>query len=95
MEKKTIYKSYKRFRGDVRKDLIRIPVTITPEVDEWLENLRSKMKKSGGYKLPKSYILRAILNAMMDLRIDVMGIKTEKDLNIKVCEAVEKYKKKV
>ncbi len=92
MEKKT---AYKRFRGDVRKDLFRIPVTITPEIDEWLESLRSRMKKSGGYKLPKSYILRAILDSMMDLKIDVMGIKTEKDLKVRVSEAVAIYKKRI
>ncbi|MEW6088496.1 MAG: hypothetical protein AB1498_09370 [bacterium] len=91
MEKRTVYK---RFRGNVRKDLIRIPVTITPEIDDWLENLRSTMRRSGGYRLPKSYILRAILDAMMDLKIDVMGIKEEKDLRVRVSEAVAAYKKR-
>jgi hypothetical protein len=91
MEKKA---TYKRFRGDVRKDLIRIPITITPEIEKWLEDLRTEMRKSGGYKLPKSYIMRSILDAMMDLEIDVIGTKTEKELKIKISESVEKYKKR-
>lgn len=89
MEKKQI----SRFRSDVEKNLLRVPITINRGQDEWLDRLRKGMQQSGGYKLPRSYIIRALLGAAMELNIDVRGIKTEQKLRDKIREAIKKYKR--
>ena len=81
-----------RFRSDVEKDLNRLPIRVTIEMEEWLNSLSLQIKKNGGYKLPKSYVIRSLLNAVMKLKIDTKGIKTEKDLTEKITEAMKKFK---
>jgi hypothetical protein len=81
-----------KFRANVRKDLFRIPVTITKEMEHWLHKLSSEMKSSGGYKLPKSYIVRSLISAAMKLDMDVSGVKEEKDLEERFMKAIERYK---
>jgi len=87
---KTKSQSGGRFRGDVRKGLFRVPITITAEMDAWLQSLSNEMKVSGGYKLPKSYIIRALLNTAMKLKIDVSGVKSEDDLSARIFRAVKR-----
>ncbi len=81
-----------RFRSEVPKGLFRVPISITKEMEDWLQGLSNEMKFSGGYKLPKSYIIRALLEAAMSLRIDVSGVKTEEDLEKRIKEAVKRHK---
>lgn len=81
-----------RFRSEVPKGMFRVPISITQEMDEWLQNLSRIMKSTGGYKLPKSYILRALLNAAMHLTIDVKAVKTEEELAERIISAIRKYK---
>jgi len=85
-------KKNKKFRGEVEKGLFRIPLTISKEMDSWLSKLSSEMKSSGGYKLPRSYILRALISAAMKLKIDVKGIKNEKQLEDRIREAIREYR---
>ena len=81
----------KKFRSEVPKGLFRIPISITREMELWLQNLSNEMKATGGYKLPKSYVIRSMINALMKLKIDVSGVKSEKDLEEKIVEAIKKY----
>lgn len=81
-----------RFRSEVPKGLFRVPIAISKEMDSWLQDLSSRMKSSGGYKLPKSYIIRALLDAAMNLKIDISGIKTEEELMKRIVSAIKKYK---
>jgi len=67
-------------------------LTISKEMDEWLYKLSSDMKANGGYKLPKTYIIRALINAIMKLKINLNGIRDEKELEKRVEEAIKKYK---
>ena len=80
-----------KFRSEVPKGLFRIPISITREMELWLQNLSNEMKATGGYKLPKSYVIRSMINALMKLKIDVSGVKSEKDLEEKIVEAIKKY----
>jgi len=48
------------------------------------------MKKNGGYKLPRSYIIRALINACVKLDINVKGVKTEKDLEERIIKGHQK-----
>ncbi len=43
-----------RFRSEVRKGLFRIPLSVTKDMETWLQSLSNEMKATGGYKLPKS-----------------------------------------
>lgn len=82
-----------RFRSEVKKNLFRIPISITKDMESWLQSLSNTMKATGGYKLPKSYVLRSLLNAAMELGIDVSGVKTEEELEERILEAIKRYKK--
>ena len=81
----------KKFRSEVPKGLFRVPISITGEMELWLQKLSNEMKTTGGYKLPKSYVIRSMINALMKLKIDVAGVKSEKDLEKKIVEAIKKY----
>ena len=81
-----------RFRSEVPKGLFRVPISITKDVEAWLQDTSNRMKSSGGYKLPRSYIIRALLNAAMELKIDVSGVKTEVELKKRILNAVKRYK---
>lgn len=85
-------KSSGRFRSDVRKDLFRVPISITRDMESWLQELSNRMKASGGYKLPKSYIIRSLLDAARNLKIDVSGVKTEDELKKRILEAIKRHK---
>jgi hypothetical protein len=67
-----------KFRSEVPKGLFRIPISITKEMEDWLRGLSIEIKSSGGYKLPKSYIIQ-------NLNINVNNLKTQKELKEKMC----------
>lgn len=81
-----------RFRSDVRKNLFRMSISITQDMESWLQGLSNTMKATGGYKLPKSYLIRGVLNAVMELDINIKGIKNEKQFKSKIIRAFCKYK---
>jgi hypothetical protein len=83
-------KDYKRFRSEVEKGLHKVTITVSDEALDWCYELSKLMKKNGGYKLPRSYIIRALISACMKLDIDVKGVKTEKDLEEKIVRACKK-----
>ena len=81
-----------KFRSEVPKGLFRVPISITKEMESWLQDLSNRMKSSGGYKLPKSYIIRALLDAAMNLKIDVSEVKTEEELVERITKAIKHYR---
>ena len=81
-----------RFRSEVPKGLFRVPISITKEMEDWLQDLSNQMKSSGGYKLPKSYVIRALIDAAMNLNIDVSKVKTEEELVKRIKEAIKRHK---
>jgi hypothetical protein len=82
-----------KFRSEVPKNLFRVPISITKDMEKWLQDLSNQMKSSGGYKLPKSYIIRALLEAAMELKIDLEGVKTEDELAKRISEAIKRYRR--
>jgi len=87
-----VVRDYKRFRSEVEKGLHKVTITISDEVLDWFYQMSRRMKKSKGYKLPRSYIIRALINVCMKLDINVKGVKTEKDLEERILEAVRKQR---
>jgi len=62
----------------------RISLTIHDELNTWLYDLSCEIKKLGGYKIPKTLIIRAFIRAfreckpnldLSNLKIDSKGIK--------------------
>jgi hypothetical protein len=77
--------------SEVTKAYIRVPITMTEKMINFMEGMSLKSKVTGGYKLPNTAIVRACLKAIMELDIDVTGIKTEEELKDRIMEARAKY----
>lgn len=84
-------KKYQRFGSEVEKDLYKITITVSGKTLDWFHKLRRTMKKKGGHMLPRSYIIRAFFNVFMELDIDIKGIKTGKNLEKRINQAIEKH----
>ncbi len=84
-------KNYKRFRSEVKKGLRKVSITISDEALDWFYELSKLMKKNGGYKLPRSYIIRALINVFMKLDINAEGVRTEKDMEESILQAIKKH----
>jgi len=84
-------RDYKRFRSEVRKGLHKVTITLSDEALDWFYNLSKMMKNKKGYKLPRSYIIRALINVCMKLDINVEGVRTEGDLEKKILLALKRY----
>jgi len=83
-------KKYKRFRSEVKKGLHKVTITISDEALDWFYELSRMMKKKRGYKLPRSYIIRALINVFMKLDINVEGVRTEEHLEERIFQAIKK-----
>jgi len=83
----------KRFRADVEKNLFRIPIFLDKKTNDWFYNLSISMKINGGYKLPKSYIIRSLVNAFMRLKIRFKNVKTKIDLEKRILESLNEFRK--
>lgn len=71
-------------------NVFRMPVTLPEEVMLYLEKLSLSAKATGGKKLSNTMITRATLKALMDINLDVSGVKTEEELVERVKEAFRK-----
>lgn len=80
-----------KYRTEVPKGLFRVPIALTKEMENWLQGLANTMRASGGYKLPRSYIVRALINAAMQLKLDVSGVKDEKELTERFKIAIKNF----
>jgi len=74
---------------------VRLNLTIPPELDEYLDRVGSQARATGGYKLPKTAVIRALVQAFQVLRVDVTGgVRTEEDLLKRILLAAKKFGKK-
>lgn len=58
----------------------------------YLDGLSLQAKTSGGRKLAIAEIIRATLNVLKKIDLDVLGVKTEKELEQRIFEAFTEYK---
>ena len=75
-----------------KQDYFRIPITMPSEMVSFIENLGVECKRSGGHKLANTEIVRSLIRLMIDLDVDISGIKTEEELEARVKEAAKRYK---
>jgi len=90
-ESSNMVKEYKRFRSEVKKGLHKVTITISDEALDWFYELSRRMKEKKGYKLPRSYIIRALINVFMKLDIKVEGVRAEKDLEERILDSIRRY----
>ncbi len=77
-----------------KENYLRVPITMPEEMFAYLESVSIKSKVSGGRKLANTAIVRASIMAMMDLDIDVNGVKDEEELKERIMKAQNNHKKK-
>jgi tRNA 2-selenouridine synthase SelU len=55
----------------------RLSLTLPVELHEWLHQFTLEIKKNGGYKLPKTLVIRAFIRTIMEsgIVIDLTNIR--------------------
>ena len=74
----------------LKSDYIRVNLTIPDELDRVLQKLGNDARATGGYKIPKTMIMRALVRMLMSLDIDPSGIKTEDELLERLLQSIKK-----
>lgn len=76
---------------------LMINVTLSHELDEFLQRVGNQARKTGGFKLPKTMLLRGLARVLRELvdsdMVDVSGIMTEDQFVSALREAVGLKKK--
>jgi hypothetical protein len=74
----------------LKSEYIRVNLTLPDELDRVLQELGNDARATGGYKLPKTMIMRALVRLLMTLDLDPSGVKTEDELLERILQAVKK-----
>ena len=74
-----------------KQDYFRIPITMPSGMVSYLENLGIECRKSGGHKIANTMIVRSAIKLLMDLDLDISGIKSEEELEDRIKEAAKRY----
>ncbi len=74
-----------------KQDYFRIPITMPSGMVSFLENMGIECRKSGGHKIANTMIVRCALKLLMDMNIDISGVKSEEELEKRIKEAARKY----
>ena len=64
--------------------MIKLSVFLNREEDGYLENLSSTAKFSGGKKISKTRLIKAMVQAFSRADLDVRGVKTDEELLVRV-----------
>lgn len=57
-----------------------------------LETIGQISNRTGGHKLAKTEIVRAMVTAMSKMKIDVTGLKNRKDLDERIMASIRAYR---
>jgi hypothetical protein len=74
-----------------KQDYFRVPITMPSDMVSYLENLGIECKKSGGHKIANTMIVRSAIKLLMDMDLDISGIRSEEELEERIKEAARKY----
>jgi len=63
-----------------KADYDRFSLTIPDTLNEWLYAFTIKVKKAGGYRIPKTLVVRAFIRAIKEskIKIDLKNIRDKK-----------------
>ena len=67
-----------------------LSVTVPVELVKYLEWVGLEARRSGGLRLPKASIVRALLNVLVRMDVDVSGVTTQQELEERIWGAMEK-----
>ena len=73
-----------------KSEYIRVNLTLPDELDRVLQELGNNARATGGYKIPKTMIMRALVRLLMRLDVDPSGIRTEDELLERILQAAGK-----
>jgi hypothetical protein len=73
-----------------KSEYIRVNLTLPDELDRVLQELGNDARATGGYKIPKTMIMRALVRLLMSLNVDPSGVKTEDELLERILQATKK-----
>ncbi len=73
-----------------KSEYIRVNLTLPDELDRVLQELGNDARATGGYKLPKTMIMRSLVRLLMTLDVDPSGVKTEDELLERILRATKK-----
>ncbi len=76
--------------SEPKSEYIRVNLTLPDKLDRVLQELGNDARATGGYKLPKTMIMRALVRLLMALDVDPSGVKTEDELLERIMKATEK-----
>ena len=80
---------------EMAKDkFFRINMTLPIELDKVLEDIGIEARSSGGFKIPKTTVVRALIRIAKIIQPDFAGVKTEQEVLERLMEAVKRYKGK-
>ena len=68
----------------------RAELTLPETLDKFLVEFGEESKKTGGYKLPKTEIIRALIRVLMKLKVDTTGVKDEDELVERIMQAIKR-----
>ncbi len=74
-----------------KQDYFRVPITMPSGMVSFLENLGIECKKSGGHKIANTVIVRSAIRLLMDMDLDISGVKSEEELEKRIKKAAKKY----
>ena len=77
----------------MRRDTIRIMVTLPIQLDNMLHQFGSKARETGGHKISKTAIIRSLVRVFSQLDVDHTGVMDEDMLTRRIWEAIERHKK--
>ena len=76
-----------------RADFKKVTITMPSTTLEYLETIGQRSRRTGGYKIAKTEIVRAMVTACKKLSVDFSSVKSEKDIASRILEAARVYSK--
>jgi len=76
-----------------RAEFKKVTVTMPSTALEYLETIGQRSRRTGGYKIAKTEIVRAMVSACKKMNVDFSNLKSEKDITARILEAAKEYNK--
>ncbi len=78
----------------MRRETIRIMVTLPIELDNILHQFGAKARGTGGHKISKTAIIRALVRVFTELDVDHTGVMDEDMLIKRIWDAIERHRER-
>ncbi len=75
-----------------RADYKKVIITMPARMIEFLDSIGQKSRRTHGYKVANTEIVRALITASKKLKINFEGLKSEEELVARILEAAKAFK---